>query len=194
MALKRSAALIGLAYAAALSMAASAQTAPDGPRYNGTALLRPQYREWVFLASGLGMTYQPINDAQPRPPAFTNVFANPSAYRAFLQSGTWPDKTVLVLEIRSSQSEGSINKGGRFQTTVAGLEIHVKDARFGGNGWAFFNMGAKTQAEPLTGSDVSKCVECHAANGAVDNTFVQFYPTLLDVARAKGTFTGGRNP
>ena len=194
MALKRSAALLGLAYAAALSMAAAAQTPTDGPRYSGNALLRPEYREWVFLASGLGMTYQPANDAQSRPPAFTNVFVNPSAYRAFMQTGTWPDQTVLVLEIRASQSEGSINKGGRFQTTAAGLEIHVKDARFGGNGWAFFAMGAKDQAEPLAGSDVSMCVECHAANGAVDNTFVQFYPTLLDVSRAKGTFKGGRNP
>jgi Cu/Ag efflux protein CusF len=29
---------------------------------------------------------------------------------------------------------------------------------------------------------------CHGKNGAVDNTFVQFYPTLIPVALEKGTF------
>ena len=29
--------------------------------------------------------------------------------------------------------------------------------------------------------------DCHATNGGVDNTLVQFYPTLIDVARRKGT-------
>jgi hypothetical protein len=28
---------------------------------------------------------------------------------------------------------------------------------------------------------------CHDKNGAVDTTFVQFYPTLIDLAKQKGT-------
>ena len=31
------------------------------------------------------------------------------------------------------------------------------------------------------------CNACHNKSGAVENTFVQFYPTLLEVAQAKGT-------
>ena len=42
-------------------------------------------------------------------------------------------------------------------------------------------------AKPLVGQDVAPCVECHSEHGAVERTFVQFYPHLLDVARAKGT-------
>jgi hypothetical protein len=34
------------------------------------------------------------------------------------------------------------------------------------------------------------CYSCHAAHGAVDTTFVQFYPTLLPTAKAKGTLSG----
>jgi len=34
----------------------------------------------------------------------------------------------------------------------------------------------------------AECYSCHAQNGAVDNTFVQFYPTLIDVAKKHGTF------
>ena len=37
----------------------------------------------------------------------------------------------------------------------------------------------------------SSCNTCHAEHGAVDNTFVQFYPELLAVAKAKGTIKPG---
>ena len=33
----------------------------------------------------------------------------------------------------------------------------------------------------------TECLSCHSQHGAVDNTFVQFYPTLLEVAKTKGT-------
>jgi len=185
--------IVGLAYAVSFSLAIRAQQAPaDGPRYTGNALLRPSdYREWVFLSSGLGMTYEPPTGSQAPPQFFTNVFVNPSSYRSFMQTGKWPDKTILVVEVRASDSEASINKSGRFQTNLAALEAHVKDSRFSGDGWAFFDLSRKEQAEPLSGKDVATCVECHAKNAAVDTTFVQFYPTLLEVARQKGTLKSG---
>lgn len=67
-----------------------------------------------------------------------------------------------------------------------GLAAEVKDtSRFPG-GWAFFNLSSGAgSASALPKSAV--CYSCHAEHGAVDNTFVQFYPTLLDVAKHKGT-------
>ena len=190
------AAAVGMAWLMACSLAVQAQQPPagDGPRYSGTALMRPsEYREWVFLSSGLGMNYNAPAPGAP-PPArqsFTNVFVNPSSYRSFMQTGKWPDKTVLVLEIRASSGNGSINKDGRFQTTLSGMEVHVKDSRFA-NGWAFFGFGGgKESAEPMAGQAVAECVTCHADHGAVDNTFAQFYPTILDTAREKGTLRAG---
>jgi acyl carrier protein phosphodiesterase len=35
----------------------------------------------------------------------------------------------------------------------------------------------------------ASCYSCHAQHGAVDTTFVQFYPTLLPIAKAKGTLS-----
>ncbi|HYU45886.1 MAG TPA: cytochrome P460, partial [Terriglobales bacterium] len=32
---------------------------------------------------------------------------------------------------------------------------------------------------------------CHEQHGAVDTTFVQFYPTLLEIAKKKGTLAQG---
>ena len=156
--------------------------------------MRPtEYREWIFLSSGLGMNYNTWEPGAPPPAsqAFANVFVNPSSYRSFVQTGKWPDKTMLALEIRASSRNGSINRGGRFQTTVAGMEAHVKDSRFA-NGWAFFCFaGGKETAEPMSGQAVAECVSCLAEHGAVDNTFAQFYPTIFDAARQKGTLRPG---
>jgi hypothetical protein len=63
------------------------------------------------------------------------------------------------------------------------------------DGWAFFMFGAGTAltdtAAPLAGRAVDTCVECHTKNTAVEPFFVQFYPTLLEVARQKGTLKPG---
>jgi hypothetical protein len=94
---------------------------------------------------------------------------------------------MFVLELRRSATEGSINRGGRFQDQLIGIEVEVKDSsRFPGK-WGFYEFGrAATAAKPLPTS--AGCYSCHEQNGAVDNTFVQFYPTLADIARQKGTF------
>ena len=163
-----------------------AQQIPNEPRYTATGeLLAPvNYREWAYLSSGLGMTYGPAG-SEPQDPRFDNVFVNPSSYRAFLETGKWPDKTVFILEIRRSISKGSINNGGRYQSEVVSLEAAVKDERRFPQTWAYFGfgLGDHATAAPAT----SSCNTCHAKNAAVENTFVQFYPTLLEVATRKGT-------
>jgi hypothetical protein len=176
---------------ALLSLSATAQTPPaDSPRFGAdNELTRPEnYREWIYLSSGIGMSYNAsANAASNANPPFDNVFVTPSAYRSFLQTGLWPEGTMFVLELRASAGEGSINRQGRFQQQVLAIEVEVKDSsRFPGK-WAFYEFGrSAASAKPLPTS--AGCYSCHAQNGAVDNTFVQFYPTLIDVARQKGTF------
>ncbi len=160
----------------------------DGPSFTAdNQLVRPEnYREWVYLTSGLGMTYGAPSESGNAAPSFDNVFVNPSSYRAFVQTGKWPDKTILVLEIRASESKGSINRGGHYQTGVRAVEVNVKDEKRFPTKWAFFGF----QGEAKTARQIpatAACYTCHAEHGAVDNTFVQFYPTLLEVAKRKGT-------
>src|SRR5436853_2671862 len=81
------------------------------------------YREWVFLSSGFGMAYGPGTQAENPDPPFDNVFVNPEAYRSFLSTGKWPDKTMMILEVRSSQQKGSINQRGHFQGDSARVEV-----------------------------------------------------------------------
>ena len=153
-------------------------------------MLRPDdYREWVWLSSGFGMSYSP-GTANPNPD-FDNVFVNRDAYQAFLKTGTWPDKTVMVLEVRSSQQKESINQHGHFQGDAARVEVHVKDSqRFPGKKWAFFMFGDSAKSVPPAAADTS-CFKCHEKSGAVDTTFVQFYPILRDIAKQKGTLKAG---
>ena len=143
------------------------------------------YRRWVFLGSGLGMVYGPLAAESNRDPLFDNVFVNPSSYDAFLKTGHWPDHTIFVLEVRQAASKESINKGGHFQAAVKGLEAEVIDSSLPG-GWAFFGLDSKSPTVAAIPASAS-CYSCHRENGAVDRTFVQFYPELLEVAKAKGT-------
>ncbi len=148
-------------------------------------VLPKDYREWVFISSGIGMSYLPGGGANANP-SFENIFVNPEAYKDFLKTGTWPDKTVLILESRGSESQVSINKDGRVQSKLLAISAHVKDASHGG--WAFYSFGNGTQQEGTLLPKSADCYSCHQMNGAVDTTFVQFYPTLAEIAKAKGTF------
>lgn len=164
------------------------QSSAEAPAYaaNGDMLPPAHYREWVYLTSGFNMSYS----AKPSDmPMFDNVFVNPAAYRAFVSTGHWPDKTMLVLEVRGAESKGSINQHGNYQGVgLMGMEVHVKDdARFHGK-WAFYSFDSPAANGTLIPT-AAPCYSCHAAHGAVDTTFVQFYPTLLPIARAKGTLT-----
>jgi hypothetical protein len=153
---------------------------------DGSLTLPANYREWIFLSSGIDMVYGPKAAMSQGHSMFDNVFVNPEAYRSFLAKGTWPDKTVFILEVRGADTNPSINHGGHSQGEVMGIEAHVKDtSRFPG-GWAFFDInGQKGTLIPQTAA----CYSCHRDHGAVDTTFVQFYPTLLPVAKSKGTLS-----
>jgi hypothetical protein len=163
----------------------------SGPEYTSDGRLKfpEHYREWVYLTTGFDMSYSPAA-MQMDHHMFDNVFVNPEAYKAFVETGTWPDKTVMMLEVRKGEGRGSINKSGNYQgTEVMGMEAHVKDeARFPGK-WAFFGFdeGKTGKMVPTSAS----CYTCHADHAAVDTTFVQFYPTLLPIAKAKGTLSVG---
>ena len=176
---------------AALLKSSPAPASPSGPEYTADDQMKfpENYRQWVYLTTGFDMSYSPGASGMDHH-MFDNVFVNPESYKAFTETGTWPDKTMLVLEVRKAEGKGSINQKGNFQgTDVMGLEVHVKDeARFQGK-WAFFGFDDAKTAK-MTPKEAS-CYTCHQDHGAVDTTFVQFYPTLLPIAQSKATLSAG---
>ncbi len=152
-------------------------------------LLRPEgYRRWAYLSSGYGMSYSAGSNGEPQ---FTNVFVNPTAYEYFLAQGTWPEKAIFVLEEYNSSSHGSINKSGRFQQSLAGLVVEVKDKPRFADQWAYFSFGADGKTASAMTPGKNACWNCHEESGAVNHTFVQFYPELLAIARVKHTVKPG---
>jgi hypothetical protein len=180
--------LAGIVLAAERSQSsnpAAAQFTADGQ------LVRPMdYRRWVYVSSGFGMSYN-ANAGGNGEPAFTNVFVSPASYDYFQAQGKWPDKTMFVLEVYGSTRNGSINKQGSFQKTFMGLDVEVKDeARFPEK-WAYFNFDGDAKAASAAKPAKNDCWKCHEQNAAVEHSFVQFYPEMLKVARTKGTIKAG---
>lgn len=176
-----------LLFGVAASTTSAQSVASNGPAYttDGRLQFPAAYRKWVYLSSGLDMSYLP--NAQRSLSTFGNVFVNPESYDAFVATGTWPDKTVFVLEVRRAEPNASINQNGRSQGEIVRTEVHLKDnARFEG-GWAFFAFPNEMPATMI--ARTANCYSCHQEHGAVDTTFVQFYPTLLAIARTKKTLT-----
>jgi len=168
---------------------AAASPVSEAPSFtpDGRLMFPAAYREWIYLSSGLDMSYR---ERMTGHSMFDNVFVEPRSYRAFLKTGTWPDRTVLVMEVRGAASKGSINVSGQFQTgQPMGFEAHVKDTKRFPGGWAFFAFGSTEPVAALP--TAAECYACHQQNAAVDTTFVQFYPTLLPIAEAHGTVKPG---
>src|SRR5262249_7438500 len=122
-------------------LAARAPHPAGAPEFTSDGkLVRPRdYRKWVFLSSGYGMSYSQTPSDHLM---FTNVFVPPADYDYFLAHGTWPEKTMFVLEEYMSQSKGSINQHGNFQTELMGLDVEVKDASRFPDTWAYFGFDA----------------------------------------------------
>ena len=161
------------------------------PKFTSDGLMqKPEdYRSWVYLTTGFDMSYTANAKAMGHH-MFDNVFVNPEAYVEFQKTGTWPDGTTLVLEARMAKDKGSINQAGNFQSgDVMGLEVHVKASSRFKSGWGFFGFDDGKTAKMIP--ETASCYSCHQQHGAVDNTFVQFYPTLLPIAKSKETLSAG---
>ena len=161
------------------------------PTFTADGELNPpsDYYNWVFLTSDLGMSYAEDGSDSAQPP-FSNVFVNPAAYSAFLKTGTWPEGTQLIKEFRASNTQGSINHHGFYQTGKSmSVLVHVKDSsRFKG-GWGFFAFDGDSSKPAKQIPTTASCYSCHEDHGAVDATFVQFYPSILPVAIQNATLS-----
>jgi cytochrome P460 len=154
---------------------------------DGNQLVRPEaYHEWVFVGSSLGMSYRKEAGYEDQP-EFHNVYISPNAYREFREKGTFPDGTVMILEIVASGGNASINKAGKFEDKIIGIEASVKDSKHFSEKWAYFNFignkgEALAQAKPFP---QNACWSCHNQHAEVDNVFVQFYPVLREARKAR---------
>jgi hypothetical protein len=182
-------------------------SAGSAPRYNMDGeLLAPQgYRSWVFVGADLGLDYSQRNDEsldyskkqaekdiESRP--FHNVYIDRAAYDQFARTGTFPDNTVLVLELFEARRKDPkhIVTQGLYQGNRVALEVAVKDlSRPDGSKtpWAYYDFTGKPGPsgrgvrESAKAKPDGSCYDCHKQHADVDNVWVQFYPTLRDLRK-----------
>ena len=75
----------------------------------------------------------------------------------------------------------SIARQGFFSGDFVALEVALKDSERFDDGWAYFDLGKDRASAAAKPSE--SCHGCHAAHGADDNVFVQFYPVLRGLSR-----------
>jgi hypothetical protein len=165
---------------------AQAREMPDSetPKYTADGQLikfSPDvYREWIWV--GEPVTPNELNPPEAAFPEFHDVYINPTAWREWKKTGTFPDGTVIVKELTSVGSKESASGKGYYQGEFTGLEHSVKDSkRFGGEskGWAYFTFGHKYPLkEQATRQPFANCSQCHVANAKDDEVFTQYYPVL----------------
>ena len=150
-------------------------------------LLRPDgYREWVFVGSSLGLRYDE-GQKQSDQLEYKNVYIDPASYRAYKETGVFPEGTVLVLETATGEEKKEPGLRGSFQKEFSGLSAAVKDKDRFPDGWAYFSFSdgpgkLKDKAQP---AKKAACYDCHRRKGAEDNVFTQFYGLLADARSAK---------
>jgi hypothetical protein len=164
----------------------AAEPARPVVRFDGKdTLLRPEgYREWVFAGSSLGLRYDE-GKKQTEQLEYKNVYIDPTAFRAYKETGTFPQGTVLVLETAAGEEKKEPGLRGSFQKEFNGLAAAVKDKERFPDGWAYFSFSdgpgkTKDKAQP---AKKSACYDCHRERGAEDNVFTQYYPVLRAARR-----------
>ena len=166
-----------------LGLAAMAEDSPsvDVAVFNddGDLIVPDNMDEWIFLGSSLGMGYSQTSFDPDSPGMFQIVRMEPTAYRAFRETGEFVDGTMISLHFYGSQNEISINRAGYVMDDLHFAEIHFKDSERFPDGFNFYNVnnGDKVVEEI---SLPNECVECHKRDGAYDGVFVQFYPPIHD--------------
>jgi hypothetical protein len=152
------------------------------PSYDDEGALKipTGYREWVFVGASLGLSYSE-EVRREGPGRFHHVYIQPEAYRQYRDEGTFPEKTILVMENYGAGSKENPNLHGHFEDERVGLEVALKDSDQFEDGWAYFNFtSSKGLRDTAKAFPKAACYDCHAEHAQDDNVFVQFYPILRE--------------
>ena len=131
-------------------------------------LLPANYRSWVAIApSTPGMPTHPQNHLVSR------IYVEPSAYEGFVKKGAWPDRTVIVLELRDKTARGA-------NRAVVGLEVAAKNEAHLVEPWTYYGI-IFDQHKPAE----SKSMCPDAAPSEADMRLAMFFPALRAVINAR---------
>lgn len=172
------------------------------PQYDDKGALKTPtgFERWVFVGSNIGLKYkrsQPgaAHREQDRQKAakvgdFHNVYIRPESYEAYLKTGKFPEKTVLVMDVYEARErdDKGIVSGGLFPGKQLRIEVAVKNSKRpdgSSTDWAYYEFDPMTTATAKAFPDRS-CYDCHRKHASADNVWTQFYPALRTPAKDRG--------
>jgi len=122
-----------------LTRIAQAQSTRD-PQYTSSGnLVRPKdFHTWVFVGSNLGLGYdKEMTRNTPREATradfgeYHNIYLKPEDYAAYLSTGTFPEKTVLVMDVYQAQQRDAnrVVTAGSYNEEVRACQAHFVTQR-----------------------------------------------------------------
>jgi len=168
--------------------AATATSLNVMPRYdtNRNLVLPDDYRRWVLVGSSLGLSYS--EGGQGGHQMFNTTLMEPSAYRHFIETGTFREGTMFALIGQGIGTNATPARQGQFATDVHMIEMAVKDSNRVPESWAYYGFGGpmmggyRSTAAP---QPKANCFNCHTEHAARDNVFMQFYGLMNEAAPKK---------
>jgi hypothetical protein len=154
------------------------------PRFNAAGeLLRPEgWEAWVLAGTSMGLGYtQPTTLPAPgdAPGIFLNVYVQPWAYDRFMESGEFPQGTMVVLALAEPVTRVDPARRGFTMGEISMLEVHLKQDGLHESGWGFYGFGGEGESAPMI-DGAADCYSCHRDEAAHDQAFVQFYPMMRE--------------
>jgi len=147
------------------------------------------WEAWVMVGASTGLSYAaaPPPAAGAAPGMFHNVYVQPWAYREFVRTGAFPQRTMFVLSFYEASRKSTPARAGFFEgDRVPAIEVHLKQAGIDRTGWGFFGFGDNAATAAMI-PGTAPCYSCHATEAAHDQVFTQFYPPLRErLARVGG--------
>lgn len=134
---------------------------------------------WSHLGSWV------VNDAKAPGYGFHDVYTQPEVVKVFLETGQFPDGTVLIKEIRKISSRTLTTGPALWAGDTDVWFVMIKDTkgRFKGNanwgegwGWALFE--AKNRKINTSQGYLQSCLPCHVPAKQTDWIYIEGYPTL----------------
>src|SRR2546430_2824445 len=118
----------------------------------------------VMVGSSTGLSYAaaPPPAAGAAPGMFHNVYVQPWAYREFIRTGAFPERTMFVLSFYEVSHKSAPARAGFYEgDRMPGIEVHLKQAGIDKTGWGFFGIGdGAVPATMIPGA--APCYSCHA--------------------------------
>lgn len=113
------------------------------------------------------------------------VYVSPGAADAFLETGEFPDGTVLVKEVRAAATAKLSTGAASYATDKGVWFVMVKDKtqRFPnnplwGDGWGWALFEAKEPSKQVATDYKKDCLSCHVPAEETDWIYIEAYPVL----------------